>query len=614
MLNKTSIIYAATLSALLLTTGCENATRDIDSEIQRTVDSPIQNTPDVNSTVPMLPPNNGGTIEEDENATVGEIKVDAKNAYRVSVKFSDNYNENGYFHRGEIGQVHFDITNLYTGEPANVDTIEEIVLEAQETITVTDDNGAERTEGKFFNFITYTGEEGYRYKIPKKSIKASDNVALKVKDLSGTTNIIFSAKIKLKDDKTSTYTLKIPMVIEKNKSSSMAIVPIGSRYENGLYIDKFVIHVVDSYGNKAEDGTRISTGVINNPKLYSNAYNGAVKTYITGTSNVKILESNDKNITWLNYVQPQDYATTQVDDTTLPTNNYGNIIGYDWDYNLYTIRTSTLNDKNETVVSYKSAYQYYTSVSGVKYKNDTGKLDGKNKTFTLNPANPSDVINGNSDISSLDTLIILANRKHHKPAYLGGYDIRSVNSDREISLVSIDEDIDVSGLTYVIGDEYRYIDRGQTLANGAASTFESTDVKDGLAYAELRYTPEMVGKNVFIYANTVLDNRRIGISRNVLLFGTGLSKQTLSCTNDKGRKPNCSRRVRITLNDSGKGAYRVNIGHPQIVGQDTFQYATASQTDAEGWTKVSIYGIEENKTATVEFGSLIFDEYIINQK
>jgi hypothetical protein len=436
---------------------------------------------------------------------------------------------------------------------------------------------------------------------------------MKMKNLSGTTNIIFKAKILLKEDKTSTYTLKVPLVIEKNKSSSMAIVPIGSRYENGLYIDKFVIHVVDSYGNRAEDGTRISTGVINNPKLYSNAYNGATKTAISAYSDVNVYTSNDKNVTWYSY--PTGTSDTAVSDTTLPTNSRGNVINYDLLAQPYVVKTTELNDKNETVTSYSNSYYYMPDIHNVKYKNDTGTLDGANKTFKLNPVDASDDINPNSDITTADTLIILANKKHHKPEYLGGYDISSIDrNSNEISLVSVNSDINLNGLTYVIGDEYRYIDRGQTIANGAISTFESTEVKDGIAYAELRYTPEMVGKNVFIYANTVLDDKRIGISRNVLLHGTGLSNETLSCTNDKGKKPNCSRAFRIMLNDSEKGAYRVNIGHPQTVGEQTFQYATATQTDSEGWTVVSIYNIEENKTATVEFGNLIFDEYIINQK
>jgi hypothetical protein len=205
-------------------------------------------------------PNSGGSTNNDENVTEGTFKIDAKNAYKVSVTFSDEYNQKGYYSKGEIGQLKFNITNIYNKEAADVSIIDSITLEAEEKISI--------TQGKYLNFITYEGEEKPIFPISKKSIKAIDDVALKINDLSGTTNIILSVNIQGFDEP---YKLKIPIVIEKNRSSSMAIVPIETRYENGLFIDKFVIHVVDSYGNKAQDGTRISTGVINNPKLYSNA-------------------------------------------------------------------------------------------------------------------------------------------------------------------------------------------------------------------------------------------------------------------------------------------------------------------------------------------------------
>jgi len=255
---------------------------------------------------------------------------------------------------------------------------------------------------------------------------------------------------------------------------------------------------------------------------------------------------------------------------------------------------------------------YYSSISGVLQKNDKANLNKSNGTFTIAPTDATDVINSN--ITQLDTLIVLANKGQHKPENLGGWDIKSINSPTELSLVSLDSGTDLSGVSYVIGDEYRYIEYGQTIINAAASTFETTAVKDGLAFAELRYVPEMVGKNIFIYANTRLENKHLGISRKILLHGTGLQQQTLSCTNTEGKKPDCSMSIRILQNDSGKGAHRVNIAHPQLAGEPVYSYTTASQTDDTGWTTVSIYGIDENKTATVSFGSLISDEYILNQK
>ncbi len=596
------ITYSVVLLASMLVMGCNTADREVD-KIGKIIN------PEDNNSIP----NNGGSFindvddndtggnvaNDDDNATTGTIKIDAKNAYKVSVKFSEDYNQKGYYSKDDIGEISFDITNIYTNEPADTTIIDSITLEVEEQNSPTD--------GKYLNFITYSGEQGPKYQIPKDSVKASDSVAIKMKELSGTTNIILTSSIKLKNEETtSDYKLKIPIVIEKNKSSSMAIVRTGSRYENGLFIDSFVLHVVDSYGNRAKDGTRISTGVINNPKLYSNAYNGATQEVADNYSiNINIPE---------NIFETQTYTTTLLDDQTLPTNPRNNrIIGYDYgQYNVYltTSKVVETNETNETIFTTTLSTRYYPNIFGVNSKDDRGNLNRSNGTFTL----PAGSIDTTKDtITELDTLIVLANNENHKPVNLGGFDIKSINSDNELSLVSLDSGDDITDVSYVIGDEYRYIEYGQTLINAAASTFETTEVKDGLAFAELRYVPEMVGKNVFIYANTRLEDKHIGISRKILLFGTGLGSATLSCTNTEGRRPDCSQSLFIGQNDSGEGLHRANIGQPRISGAAVFNHTTASQTSDTGWTRVSIYGIDENKTATVTVGGFLNNEYIINK-
>ncbi len=551
---KKSYFFMA-LSLFIFFGGC--------SEIDRVGDevSGITQPKDDNQTSFILP-SDGGVINvdindtvsgvgvgdiNDTNSTVGVITIDAKNAYKISARFSNKYNERGYYSRGEIGELYFDITNIYTKDPADTDIIENIILEMEDKDS--------DTNGTYLDFITYTGEQGPIFSIPNKDVKASDHVALKMRNLSGTTNIILSVKIKDFDER---FILKIPVVIEKNKSSSMAIVSIGTRYENGLFIDKFVIHVVDSYGNKAIDGTSISTGVINNPKLYSNAYNG-------GMERGKLL-----------------------DDQTLPKNIWGDITKID--YGLFPDNMPNI---------------FYN------LKSDIASLNRSDSSIVL-PPNSIDTTK--DTITSLDTLVVLANKDHHKPENLGGWDIRSIDSDSKISLVNLDIGDDIDGVSYVLGDEYRYDKCRQTIMNAAASTFESTDVKDGLAYAELRYVPDMVGKNIFIYANSRLDNKHIGISRKVVLTGLGLETQTMSCTNDKGLKPDCTMRYRMMQKGSGHIAREVYIAQPVVAGEAVYRASSASRTDCDGWTTVSIYGIEENATATVSFGDFISDELIVNQK
>jgi len=516
MKKRKLITYSAVLLASALIIGCSTADRTVEEIIDggdgKINNGPIAQTP--GDTITDDIPINGSIGQDNNDTTTGVIQIDVKNAYKVSVKFSNDYNEKGYYSRGEVGRLFFDITNLYTGASADISIINEIVLSAEDTFEGSN-------ESKYFDFIKFTGEQGSIYIIDKESVKASDSVAIKMKDLSGTTNIIFKATIKLAgSEESSEYEIKIPLVIEKNKSSSMSIVRIGSEYESdkGLFVDTFAIHVVDSYGNRAQDGTSISTGVINNTKLYSNAYDTAISDYRDDKANL----SND-------YFIPS-------------------ITSYAIDKNVLT---------NE------------------------------------------------------DTLVILANQNQHKPENLGGWDIKEVN-DNNLSLINLDKNINANGVSYVIGNEYRYLNYGNTIINAAASTFESTSVVDGLAFAKLRYPSEMAGKNVFIYANSRLDNKHIGISRKILLHGTGIESRTLSCTNDKGDYPNCSGSFFMKLNDSGRGAHKTGVT-VQTVGQ-SFGIPSISDTTSEsGWTTVTINNIEVNKTATVEFGSFIKNETIKNQ-
>lgn len=508
-------LAAPALAILLLLSGCETAERDLDTQIERSTEQ------DTNINTPAQEDINAS----DDNTTEGE-QQESKIAYDINVSFSDNYTQKGYFTRGEVGNLSYTIINKYDNGLVNKSEIASITLRAEAG-----------EEGKYFNFINFDGTKATTMVIDH-NIEAADYVVLQANDLSGATNIIID--VAFTDAGKAHIIHKIPIVIEKNKSASMAIVPIDTRYENGLFVHKFVIHVVDSYGNKAKDGTHIYTGVINNPKLYSNALRDGV--IITDNVLYDIMHNNN--------------------------------------------------------------YTYF--------KDDKGTLDRENQQFTL-PANSIDTTK--DTITNLDTLIVLANKEQHKPYNLGGWDIRSVDSSDTISLVSLDQGENISNVSYVIGDEYRYDACAKTLMNAAASSFESTEVKDGIAFAELRYVPAMVGKTIFIYATSDLDNKRIGISRKVTLKGLGVSEGSLSC-DYKITGDHCAIRYKMLLNGpDDTPAQNIYLEQPKIGGDYVYNYATASKTDCDGWTTINIYGIDENKTATVTFGGKgIYDELIVNQK
>ncbi len=532
MKKRELITYSTILLASALILGCSTADRTVDELADdggSIINVPDIYQPDTNSSTDTLPSTGGGTNQDDNHTII----IDAKNAYRVSIDFSDNYNSRGYYSRGELGRLSFDITNLYDGTIANTSIIEKIVLSAEET--------NENNESKYFKFITYNGEEYSSFSIDP--IVASGSVALKMEELSGTTNIIFTTTIKLPEsNESSKYEIKIPLVIEKNRSSSMSIVPIDTKYENGLFIDKFVIHVVDSYGNRAEDGTNISTGVINNPKLYSNSF--------------------------------RDDAYNEEDPSIL-----------------------------QDVLSEPSLPNSY-------YHDDNASFDKNSSTITLSS---NSIVASDEIVTELDTLVLLANKNQNKPENLGGWDIKSVEDDK-LSLISTDTGSVINGVSYAIGNEYRYNECSQTIMNAAASSFNITNIKDGLAFAELRYVPAMVGKSIFIYANSRLENKHIGVSRKITLKGNGIQSQTLSCKYENTGS-SCTISYKMALNGiSNTVPQNVYLEQPTLAGENVYGSATASKIDCNGWTTIRINDIDENKTATVKFGDFIADELIKNQK
>jgi hypothetical protein len=574
-MKKRMIALSGIAIATLLTFNACDSTSRYDDEAGSGIVNPDDGTTSGGTVTtnpePFKPnlPENGGSIAQpvdNNNSDTNQTEDTYKTINGVySITITPEYDS---ITSGQTQNVHYEVTNFFTKKPADDRAITYMNFEIDK---------------RYAEFFDVAGNHGnvIEFGKGKASAKSTGDIALKSNSKSGQLLVNFNAVI---DGTDVNLTKSFPIVVEKNKSSSMAIVPIGTTYKEGLFTQKFVIHVVDSYGNKAKDGTRVSTGVINNPKLYSRAYVG-------GTSE-------------------EAGVSVAVDSQTLPTNRYGDNAKVD--YNPSYTTSVDVDDNNESVTVFS-----YTPNRTVSYrlKDDRGSLNKKSGTFSL-PANSIDV---NKDIiSSLDTLIVLANKEQHKPYNLGGWDISSVNGGSDISLYDLDAGSDISNVSYVVGDEYRYDRCNETIMNAAASTFTSTEVKDGVAYAELRYVPAMVGKNVFIYANSKLDDKRIGISRKIILVGEGLEENTFSCKNEakkgSGVLVNCTERFRMIQKSSGKIARDVYVSQPTTTGVSNYQKATISRTDCNGWATVSVYGVPPEKTATVSFGSFISDELIVEQK
>ena len=357
----------------------------------------------------------GSIVDNNQTDTNGTTQIKTING-TYSIKFTPEFDS---MTAGQTQNVHYEITNFFTKEPADDSVVKYLKFDIDK---------------KYAEFFDPKGRHGGTIEFPNGA-KSTGDIAIKSSSLSGQVRMNFNAVI---DNTDINLTKSFPITIEKNRSSSMAIVPYGTSYDGkGLFVQKYVIHVVDSYGNKAKDGTNIQTGVINNPKLYSRAYDGGVH----GDGSV---------------------ANSQ----TLPRTLAGKVSKIDVGR---TGSTTFTNEDNKTIT-------HFTYGQTVTYneKDEKATLNKRSGEFTLD-ATASDKIN--SHISHLDTLIVLANEEEHKPYNLGGWDIAEVLGESKLKVHDLDVGDDVSGVSYVIGDEYRYDQCSRTIMNAAASSFEVTRLK-----------------------------------------------------------------------------------------------------------------------------------------
>ena len=163
------------------------------------------------------------------------------------------------------------------------------------------------------------------------------------------------------------------------------------------------------------------------------------------------------------------------------------------------------------------------------------------------------------NVQDSDTLVVLANEDRVDSRYLGGWSIKEINNNQLI-LQSIYSGNQTDKLTFVIGNEKRYNKYDYSIALADIDSIDKTYTIDenGTATLKLRYGPYMVGKNVFIYANSQSD-QRVGIAIQRLLSGTGIKSTTYTCSGGDSGKT-CDVKLTITMNDRDEPVRYVTVG------------------------------------------------------
>ncbi|MRJ02963.1 MAG: hypothetical protein C6I05_05875, partial [Epsilonproteobacteria bacterium] len=155
----------------------------------------------------------------------------------------------------------------------------------------------------------------------------------------------------------------------------------------------------------------------------------------------------------------------------------------------------------------------------------------------------------------LDRLVILADEDRADNLYLGEWDIVSRIDDYTLKLYKKYEGWPTSGLTYVIGNEKRV----DTCSNNTATLlFDHQDQtytlqEGGITTTRLLYPPYMLGKTIFLYANSREEVRVGATKRSTLFGGTGLTtrEEVLQCDNSEGnRTKRCQLRFTIVSKDN----------------------------------------------------------------
>jgi hypothetical protein len=391
-------------------------------------------------------------ITQEENPTIIDPNKNDPDANSADTTYIAKLSTNKEVISSEQNAIiSYNIKNIFSNDLANTEDIDQVTL---------------RVDGKYLNFIDQKGNYGTIATLKKPE----GTVAIKSLKKSGTTYIELKADIIFHNENGSTETKQLtsylPMGIITNGSSTMTIIPnyaddSKKRYDAnlGLYIDTFTIHVVDKYGNKAKDGTKVHVGVVSNLK----------KIPATG----------------------------------------------------------------EPLYSSVLAGAHISANMGTLTKTD----DNKTRFSTSNNL---------SNVRADDTVVILANENNSNPLHLGGWGVRDGNSST-LDIwhnYSVDSNTATNGLSFAIGNDKKVNRCEETTATAAVYATEGYEdylVKDGIVIVELRYDPYMVGKTTFIYANSTLEDKRIGVSRRVDMQGTGPEEFYYICDNsdedNKSRPP-----------------------------------------------------------------------------
>lgn len=396
-------------------------------------------------------------------------------------------------------------------------------LKGEKNITISTENGtASTTLTLDFSNISTTSAKDYKIKLtPPNSIEVSNSgtIVVDIVEKDNEVNYINSinvnsVKLEIVNHLLSFDENNIKESYEYN-SSSRKNIDVFSKYNSGIEIIKVTANIFNGESNVTISDSFPVTILSGPVSAISMVYNGT-------EYNAPFFEDKYTLHAVDKYGNPAKKGTRI---------NVGAISGVRKDYNDKYLKV----DKNGSL--------------GLG-DNNTSEFNITDSSYNLHTV--QDKYNNNE---GSDTLIILANDERFSPLYLGGWIVEETKDNNTTLLLDgnfSSDKTETDKLSFVIGNEKRYNVCEQTYNVIDFDEQDKTYLLDDNGNANLivRYDPFFVGHDIFLYANSISDQNRVGVSIRKKLSGTGINATNFICD---GRKEdtNCTKPIKITSAGNG---------------------------------------------------------------
>jgi len=212
------------------------------------------------------------------------------------------------------------------------------------------------------------------------------------------------------------------------------------------------------------------------------------------------------------------------------------------------------------------------------------------------------------DVKAGDILTIFGTYSNHDPVYMGGWTIKSVESNTTVYLEEDYSGPTASNFYYAIGNE-RYV-KGSTFSVAVVNvdSADQTYKIDGNGTAHIRviYEPFMAGKDIALYVNA-LDSNRTGVAARETLGGMELTSETGTCTHPgSGGLKVCYKNVIVRFVDIPSPHVTVQSSYLassfKCTGQGDVSYQNNGLVDVQGVVRI-VMSTEEGESITCGVGS-----------